>query len=50
MKKFCVLIPKLNQPLSKSLSPVSIFHGNKIMNLSFATQKTTNCSLTEELL
>jgi hypothetical protein len=35
MKKFCVLIPKLNQPLSKSLSPVSILHGKKIMNLPF---------------
>jgi hypothetical protein len=35
MEKFCVLIPKLNQPLRKSLPPVSILHGSKIMNLSF---------------
>jgi hypothetical protein len=35
MEKFCVLIPKLNQPLCKSLSPVSILHGSKLMNLSF---------------
>jgi hypothetical protein len=35
MEKFCVLIPKLNQPLCKSLSPVSSLHSSKIMNLSF---------------
>jgi hypothetical protein len=35
MEEFCVLIPKPNQPLRKSLPPVSILHGNKIMNLSF---------------
>jgi hypothetical protein len=33
MKKFCVLIPKLNQPLSKSLPPIGILHGKKIFNL-----------------
>jgi hypothetical protein len=35
MEKICVLIPKLNQPLSKSLPLVSILHGSKIMNLPF---------------
>jgi hypothetical protein len=34
MKKFSFLIPKLNQPLSKSLPLVSILHGKKIMNFS----------------
>jgi hypothetical protein len=34
MKKFSVLITKLNQPLSKSLPPVCILHGKKIMDSS----------------
>jgi hypothetical protein len=34
MEKFCALITKLNKPLSKSLPPVSILHGKKILDLS----------------